>query len=600
MSPTLTQIGRYRIERELGRGGMGVVYKAFDPVVERTLAIKTIRLEAEGTEDLVLRLKREAKSVGQLEHPNIVTLYDAGESAGLFYMAMQFVQGETLQDRIDHQRWFNIREILELFRQICAGLDYAHQRGVIHRDIKPANIMITTEGVVKLTDFGIAKLAGGSTSTGIILGTPSYMSPEQALGKPVDGRSDIFSLGSVLYEMVTGEKAFPGQNTTTVMYKIVHEPPTPITALQPGLDPAIEAIVLRALAKNPEQRFQTCTELSTALELYLNQVAAAMPKTTVASVLPLPPSVPPATPVPGPATPYPTPVTPYPAGVTPYPAGATPYPAGVTPYPAGVSPVPAGVTPYPAGVTPYPASAPTAIQGPAPGMGTQPVPTPARVPLAWLGAGALGAFLIVVVILLAVLVRRPTPVTTNPAANQAASPDATSPSVSSGAATQPPGSSAALPAAESSIVPSQPAVQQPAVSSAPKAPKPPALTPAKPTPRPALVSRAPAAKQPVPTPATRELGVTAAREAVPERPRPTSETVMTRSETPSAPPVSVPETFDSLMVKGDVAFQQGRYQEALGAYSRAYSLRPRHPGVRRKIVLVLTMLGRGEEARKYQ
>lgn len=593
MSPTLTQIGRYRIERELGRGGMGVVYKAFDPVVERTLAIKTIRLEAEGTEDLVLRLKREAKSVGQLEHPNIVTLYDAGESAGLFYMAMQFIQGETLQDRIDHQRWFNIREILELFRQICAGLDYAHQRGVIHRDIKPANIMITTEGVVKLADFGIAKLAGGSTSTGIILGTPSYMSPEQALGKPVDGRSDIFSLGSVLYEMVTGEKAFPGQNTTTVMYKIVHEPPTPITALQPGLDPAIEAIVLRALAKNPDQRFQACTELSTALELYLNQVAAAMPKTTVASVRPLPPSVPAATPVPGPATPYPAPVTPYPAGVTPYPAGATPYPAGVTPYPAGVSPLPAGVTPYPA-------SAPTAIQGPVPGMGTQAVPSPARVPLAWLGAGALGAFLIVVVILLAVLVRRPTSVTTNPAANQAASPGATSTSVSSGEATQPPSSSAALPAAESSTVPSQPAARQPAVSSVSRAPKPPTLTPAKPTPRPALVSRAPAPRQPVSVPATREPSVAPAREAVPERPRPAAETVVTRPEAPSAPPVNVPESFDSLMVKGDMAFQQGRYQEALGAYSRAYSLHPRHPGVRRKIVLVLTMLGRGEEARKYQ
>ena len=593
MSPTLTQIGRYRIERELGRGGMGVVYKAFDPVVERTVAIKTIRLEAEGAEDLLFRLKREAKSVGQLEHPNIVTLYDAGEAGGLFYLAMQFVQGETLQDRIDHQRWFNIREILELFRQICAGLDYAHQRGVIHRDIKPANIMITTEGVVKLADFGIAKLAGGNTSTGIILGTPSYMSPEQALGKPIDGRSDIFSLGSVLYEMVTGEKAFPGQSTTTVMYKIVHEPPTPITALQPGLDPALEAIVLKALAKSPDQRFQACTELSTVLELYLNHVAAAMPKTAVASVLPLPPSAPAATPLPGPATPYPAPVTPYPASVTPYPAGATPYPAGVTPYPAGVSPLPAGVTPYPA-------SAPTAIQGPAPGMGTQPVPSPARVPLAWLGAGALGALLIVVVILLAVLVRRPASVTTTPAGNQAASPTATSSSASPGTATQTPSSSGVLPAVGPSAVPTQPAGQQPAVSSATEAPRAESLRPPKPTPRPSLVSRAPALKQPVSTPETRRPSVAPTREAVPERPRPTAETLATRPEPPTAPPGTVPETLDSLMVKGDLAFQQGRYPDALSAYSKAYSLNPRNPAVRRKIVLVLTMLGRAEEARKYQ
>ena len=224
MAQTLTQIGKYQIERELGRGAMGVVYKAFDPIVERKVAIKTIRLDVEDAADLLNRLKREAKSVGQLEHPNIVTLYDAGESSGLFYLAMQFIEGETLQDRLERQRWFTLKEILELFAQICSGLDYAHSRGVIHRDIKPANIMISTNGVVKLTDFGIAKLAGGGTTTrGLIVGTPSYMSPEQAVGKPLDGRSDIFSLGSILYELLTGEKAFPGQNVTTVMYKIVHE-----------------------------------------------------------------------------------------------------------------------------------------------------------------------------------------------------------------------------------------------------------------------------------------------------------------------------------------------------------------------------------------
>ncbi len=581
MSSTLTQVGRYRIERELGRGGMGVVYKAFDPVVERTLAIKTIRLDVEDAQQLAVRLKREAKLVGQLEHPNIVTLYDAGEHEGLFYLAMQYIQGETLQDRMTRQRWFTLKEAHELFRQICTGLDYAHQCGVIHRDIKPANIMITTQGVVKLTDFGIAKLVDtGTSSSGLIVGTPSYMSPEQALGKPLDARSDIFSLGSILYELTTGEKAFPGQNVTTVIYKIVHEAPTPITALQPGLDPTLEAIVLKALAKSPDQRFQACSELSTALELHLNHVAAAMSKTAVASsAVPLPPTAPAATPPPRAATPYPAPGAPYPASVTPYPTGGTPYPAGVTPYPAG---------------------APSAIPGAVPGMGTQPVPSPGRVPIAWLGAGALGALLIVVVILLAVLVRRPAPVMTNAAANQAARPGATSSSTSSGTATQPPSSSAVLPTVGSSTVPAQPEGQQPAVSSATEAPKAGSLRPAKPAPRLALVSRAPALKQPVSAPETRGPGVTPTREAVPEHPRPTSETLATRSDPPTAPPGTVPETLDSLMVKGDLAFQQGRYPDALSAYSKAYSLNPRNPAVRRKMALVLTMLGRAEEARKYQ
>lgn len=266
----LTQIGRYRVESELGRGAMGVVFKAFDPVVERVVAIKTIPLSVEDPEVLVHRLQREAKAVGQLEHPNIVTLYDAGEASGAFYIAMQFIQGETLQERMSRQRWFLLKEIQVFFRQICAALDYAHRLGVVHRDIKPSNIMITPEGLVKLTDFGIAKLAGaGTTSPGMIMGTPSYMSPEQALGKTLDGRSDIFSLGSILYELITGEQAFPGLNATTVMYRIVHEPPSPMTSLQPGLDPAVEAIVLKALTKQPGQRYQTCAELAAAVDCYV-------------------------------------------------------------------------------------------------------------------------------------------------------------------------------------------------------------------------------------------------------------------------------------------------------------------------------------------
>ena len=274
--PPLTQIGRYKIDGELGRGAMGVVFKAFDPLVERTVAIKTIPLNVAGADLLLHRLQLEAKSVGQLEHPNIVTLYDAGEAQGVFYLAMQFIQGETLRDRMSRQRWFSLQEIQAFLRQICSALDYAHQRGVIHRDIKPSNIMITPEGVVKLTDFGVAKLAGGTTTAGLIMGTPSYMSPEQALGRPLDGRSDIFSLGSIFYELITGEQAFPGTNATTVMYRIVHEPPSPITALQPGFDPALESVIFKALAKPPEQRYQTCAELVVTLDCYVQGAASAI------------------------------------------------------------------------------------------------------------------------------------------------------------------------------------------------------------------------------------------------------------------------------------------------------------------------------------
>jgi serine/threonine-protein kinase len=269
----LTHIGKYRIEGELGRGAMGVVFKAFDPIVERSLAIKTIPLNVEAPNLLVQRLQREAKTVGQLEHPNIVTLYDAGEAGGLFYMAMQFIQGETLRDRMNRQRWFSLKEIKVIFRQICAALDYAHRRGVVHRNIKPSNIMITSDEVVKLTDFGIAKLTGSEMTTpGVIMGTPSYMSPEQAVGKPLDGRSDICSLGSILYELITGEPAFPGLNSTTVIYRIVHESPSPIASLQPGFGPNVEAIVLKVLAKPPEHRYQSCAELAAALD-YCDQEA---------------------------------------------------------------------------------------------------------------------------------------------------------------------------------------------------------------------------------------------------------------------------------------------------------------------------------------
>ena len=245
---------------------MGIVYQAFDPVVERHVAIKTIHFDNFHPQMLEL-LKREAKSVGQFEHPNIITLYDAAEADGLFYMVMQLVKGETLRERIQRQRWYKMQQVVDIFRQILAGLNYAHEHGVIHRDIKPANIMITFDGAIKLADFGVSKLIGpAASSSGVVVGTPSYMAPEQVLGRAVDGRSDLFALGCVLYEVVTGEKAYSGDSATAVMYKIVHQAPIPPASLRPGMDTGLEKVVLKALSNDPDDRFADCKEMSKALE----------------------------------------------------------------------------------------------------------------------------------------------------------------------------------------------------------------------------------------------------------------------------------------------------------------------------------------------
>src|SRR5919204_6059839 len=267
---SVEKIGRYEIVGELGKGAMGVVYKALDPTIGRTVALKTMRLDVHGleAEEMLLRFRNEARSAGVLNHPNIITIFDAGETEGLFYMAMEFIQGQTLHHMLMQRRVLPAEEILDISRQVCAGLDAAHSQGVVHRDIKPANIMLEADGTAKVMDFGIAKAGGGMTSAGQVLGTPNYMSPEQVKGKELDGRSDLFSYGVILYEMVTGEKPFTGQNVTTIIYKIINENPIPPTELDVTIHPGLSGVIMKALAKNPEERFQAGAELVRNLETY--------------------------------------------------------------------------------------------------------------------------------------------------------------------------------------------------------------------------------------------------------------------------------------------------------------------------------------------
>ncbi len=217
---TIVKAGRYEILSELGRGAMGVVYLAIDPVIGRNVAVKTIRLTEEGTgltrPELLSRFQTEARAAGLLTHPNIVVVYDAGEEDGLYYITMELVPGKSMQAVLDSGEAFPVSRILRILEQTCSALQFAHERNIVHRDIKPANLMLTADDTVKVTDFGTAKILqfGTVQQTTHVMGTPSYMSPEQVKGRPIDGRTDIFSLGVVLYEMLTGEKPFPGQSIT--------------------------------------------------------------------------------------------------------------------------------------------------------------------------------------------------------------------------------------------------------------------------------------------------------------------------------------------------------------------------------------------------
>ena len=285
---TVVKTGRYEIVGEVGRGAMGIVYKAIDPVIGRTVAVKTIRLSEVGTglsrPELLSRFQTEARAAGLLTHPNIVVVYDAGEEDGLYYITMEMVEGKSMQALLDEGQKFSLSRVLRIMDQTCSALQFAHERHVVHRDIKPANLMLTADDTVKVTDFGTAKILqfGTVQQTTHVMGTPSYMSPEQVKGRAVDGRSDIFSLGVMLYEMVTGEKPFPGQNITTVIYKIVNEDPVAPRQLDPSIHPGISAVIMKALLKEPEERYQSCREMLEDLRNYrATSSATANPQSTV-------------------------------------------------------------------------------------------------------------------------------------------------------------------------------------------------------------------------------------------------------------------------------------------------------------------------------
>ena len=267
-----TTLGRYEIQGVLGRGAMGVVYKARDPLIGRELAIKTFRTAYLGDDvearEFRVRFLREAQSAGILNHPNIVTIHDVVEESeeGITFIAMEYVEGTNLKEVLRRGEPLELSRVTRIVSEVADALDYAHGRGVIHRDVKPANILLTEEGQVKLTDFGIARLdTSDLTQEGQLLGTPNYMAPERILGREVDWRTDIFSLGVVLYEMLTREKPFRGDNLTMVTHQIVYEPFAPLEELEPELPPGVIGVLDGAMAKKPGDRYESAGEMASEL-----------------------------------------------------------------------------------------------------------------------------------------------------------------------------------------------------------------------------------------------------------------------------------------------------------------------------------------------
>jgi serine/threonine protein kinase len=271
-------IGRFEITRELGRGGMGIVYEARDTVIGRTVAIKTIRVDtATETEVLLDRLLREAKSAGVLAHPGIVIIHDIGRDGDVAYIAMERVDGPTVEALLRSSHSQSNEFILDILSQTAEALDHAHETGVVHRDIKPANIMLHKGKTVKITDFGIAKIQNTLHKSTGIMGTPVYMSPEHMSGKPVDGRSDQFALAVVAFQMLTGQLPFQGDDIGALVYQIIHAERPSATKVNPKLRSGVDPVLRRALAKEPEGRYRTCGEFVHALTTAMTETVPLQP-----------------------------------------------------------------------------------------------------------------------------------------------------------------------------------------------------------------------------------------------------------------------------------------------------------------------------------
>ncbi len=263
-------LGRYEVVAELGKGAMGVVYRANDPMLNRTVAIKTINLdeaENEGMAEYEARFYTEAKAAGSLNHPNIVIIHDIGKSSHLVYMAMEYIEGRELRELLVEGQPLPVVQGIDITAQIAEGLAHAHQHRVVHRDIKPANILITSDGRAKIADFGIARMRSSETrtQTGIILGSPKYISPEQVVGKRADHRSDIFSLGVILYQCLTGMTPFNGEGLSALMYQITNHDPLPPSSTNPQVPVMLDYIIAKVLAKGPEARYQSAADLANDL-----------------------------------------------------------------------------------------------------------------------------------------------------------------------------------------------------------------------------------------------------------------------------------------------------------------------------------------------
>src|SRR5271156_1776305 len=282
-APEVQRLGRYQLEREIGRGAMGIVYLGRDTAINRMVAIKAIPLASEFSDAELVearsRFFREAETAGRLNHPNIVTIYDVGEERGLAYIAMEYLKGSHLSDYAKSNNLMEPRKVLEVISRTADALGFAHKQQVVHRDIKPANLMYDpSTDVLKITDFGIARLSGaGSTRTGIVLGTPSFMSPEQLEGRTVTGQSDLFSLGVSLFQLLTGQLPFTADSMTGLMQQIAEAPHPPLRAFRPDLPACVESVIDRALAKNPDDRYDSGGQMAAALEDCRSRIPSGLP-----------------------------------------------------------------------------------------------------------------------------------------------------------------------------------------------------------------------------------------------------------------------------------------------------------------------------------